>query len=105
MTLEACAVLKRSFPGIGIYLKKHPAAVQQLSRFRQAILDIPGFGVRLLPTPTRVVETATALSIEHGLLSGDALIVAVMQTHGLSDLASADTDFDRVPGITRYGPA
>jgi predicted nucleic acid-binding protein len=105
MTLEACAVLKRSFPGIGSYLKKHPAAVQQLSRFRQAILDIPGFGVRLLPTPTPVVETATALSIEHGLLSGDALIVAVMQTHGLSDLASADTDFDRVPGITRYWPA
>ena len=39
-----------------------------------------------------------------GLLSGDALILAVMQTHGLTHLASNDADFDRVPGIVRYGP-
>jgi predicted nucleic acid-binding protein len=39
------------------------------------------------------------------LLTGDALIVAAMQQHGVIHLASADTDFDRVPGITRYGPA
>jgi predicted nucleic acid-binding protein len=35
----------------------------------------------------------------------DALIVAVMQRHGLVVLASHDADFDRVPGLTRYAPA
>jgi predicted nucleic acid-binding protein len=40
-----------------------------------------------------------------GLLSNDALIVAVMQASGLTKLASNDADFDRVPGITRYAPA
>ena len=35
---------------------------------------------------------------EYELLSGDALIVAVMQAHGLTDLASHDADFDRYPG-------
>jgi predicted nucleic acid-binding protein len=30
--------------------------------------------------------------------------IAVMRVHGLTNLASADPDFDRVPGITRYGP-
>ena len=30
-------------------------------------------------------------------------IVAVMQTNVLTKLASNDADFDRVPGITRYG--
>jgi predicted nucleic acid-binding protein len=39
-----------------------------------------------------------------GLLTNDGLIVAVMQANGLSNLASNDTDFDRVPGPTRYGP-
>lgn len=34
----------------------------------------------------------------------DAKIVAVMQHHGLTDLASNDADFDRVPWITRYAP-
>lgn len=51
-----------------------------------------------------LVATAAAVSQQHGLLSNDALIVAAMQTHGLTNLASADADFDRVPGITRYAP-
>jgi predicted nucleic acid-binding protein len=37
-------------------------------------------------------------------LHNDALTVAVMRAHGITNLASADPDFDRVPGITRFGP-
>jgi predicted nucleic acid-binding protein len=47
---------------------------------------------------------AADFSRQHGLLTNDALIVAVMQDHGLTHLASNDADFDRVPGITRYAP-
>lgn len=36
--------------------------------------------------------------------SGDALVVAAMQSEGLSQLASHDADFDRVPGVVRYAP-
>ena len=39
-----------------------------------------------------------------GLLTNDGLIVAVMQAHGLTKIASNDADFDRVPGLTRYAP-
>ena len=39
------------------------------------------------------------------LLINDALIVALMQHHSLTKLASHDADFDRVTGVTRYGPA
>ena len=38
------------------------------------------------------------------LLTGDALVVAVMQAHGLTHLASNDADFDRVTWLTRYEP-
>ena len=44
------------------------------------------------------------LSRQMGLLSNDALIVAVMQANGLSKLASSDQDFDRIPWLTRYEP-
>jgi predicted nucleic acid-binding protein len=40
-----------------------------------------------------------------GLLITDALSVALRQAHGLTELASDHSDFDRVPGITRYAPA
>jgi predicted nucleic acid-binding protein len=52
-----------------------------------------------------MLATAAALSQQIGLLTNDALIVAVMQAHGLSRVASNDSDFDRVPGLMRYAPA
>ena len=50
------------------------------------------------------METAADVSQQTGLLSNDALLIAVMQTNGLTNLASHDSDFDRVPGLTRYAP-
>jgi predicted nucleic acid-binding protein len=47
---------------------------------------------------------ATNFSQRFELLTGDALIVAVMRQHGLTNLASEDGDFESVPGITRYAP-
>jgi hypothetical protein len=29
----------------------------------------------------------------------------ILQTNGLTKIASHDADFDRVPGLTRYAPA
>ena len=55
-------------------------------------------------SPT-LLATAAALCQQLGLLTNDALVVAVMQAHGLTKLASLDADFDRVPGLTRYAPA
>ncbi len=52
-----------------------------------------------------LIAAGAAVSQQTGLLTNDALIVAVMQAHGLVNLASSDADFDRVPGLTRYAPA
>jgi hypothetical protein len=51
-----------------------------------------------------LVEAATLVSQQYELLMGDSLIVAVMQAHGLTNLASNDADFDRVSDLTRYAP-
>ncbi len=105
MTLEARTLFGWTSPGVTRRLKNHPTEIQKLASFRQAIEDIPRFGIQLLATLPSLVERATTLSQQYGLLSGDALIVAIMQHHGLSHLASHDADFDRVPGLTRYAPA
>ncbi len=86
-------------------LKQNPGAVGQLTRFRQAVVEVPQLGVRILAIPAPLVEAAAAVSQQTGLLSNDALIVTVMQANGLTRLASHDADFDRVPGLTRYAPA
>ena len=59
---------------------------------------------QILPVSEQLVLAATQFSQQFELLTGDALVVAAMRGHGLKKLASADSDFDRVPGITRYAP-
>jgi len=57
------------------------------------------------PADEQHVFQASQISRAHELLTGDALVVAVMQSRGLIHLASKDDDFDRVPGLRRYPPA
>ena len=85
-------------------LKRSPSSVGQLSRFRQAIARVPQLQIRVLTIPEGLVGTAADLSQQTGLLSNDALLIAVMQANSLTNLASHDSDFDRVPGLTRYDP-
>ena len=105
MTLEAVDRFGWPTAAIGRRLLRHPDDVRRLTRFRQVVDAIPGLGVQVLPITMRLVSAAAAISVEHGLLSNDALVVAVMREHGLVNLASHDADFDRVPGLTRYAPA
>jgi predicted nucleic acid-binding protein len=104
MTLEAAAAKNWPASGLAFRLKQQPAAIQQLSQFRRAIEEIVRIGIRVLPIDAGLVLAAGSLSQQYGLLSGDALLISVMQHHALTHLASNDGDFDRVPGITRYAP-
>lgn len=104
MTLEAAARFNRPLAGMANWLRRHPAEVQQLTRHRQAIDEVRAGKVHVLPVEGSDVSHAADLSVSFGLLSSDAPIVVIMQRHGLSQLASLDTDFDHVPGLTRYAP-
>jgi predicted nucleic acid-binding protein len=104
MTLEACKKFGWSYTGIVRQLRRHPAEVQKLQEFRKALDDIVAIGVHILPVDAQNVLLAGDLSLRYGLLSSDALVLAMMQTNGLTHLASNDGDFDRVPGITRFSP-
>jgi predicted nucleic acid-binding protein len=86
------------------HLRQQPGSVQQLAKFRQAIQQVPQLGIQVHLISPLLVEVGTLVSQQTGLLTNDALLAAVMQANGLTNLASADPDFDRVPGITRYGP-
>ncbi len=103
MTLEAAALFTWTSK-IVQRLQQNPAHVQRLTQFRSALQKIPQMGIQVFTIPADMVDTAAGISQQVGLLSNDALIVAVMQAHGLTKLASHDGDFDRVPGLTRYAP-
>ncbi|HXG10594.1 MAG TPA: type II toxin-antitoxin system VapC family toxin [Gemmataceae bacterium] len=105
MTIQASVLFGWAFAGIGNRLRMHPAEVQKLTAFRQAIDQILQSNIQVLTIPPLLLATAAALSQQLGLLTNDGLVVAVMRANGLTKLASSDADFDRVPGLTRYAPA
>jgi predicted nucleic acid-binding protein len=105
MTLEAMQALGLPAKGITTHLRRHPAAVQKLTRFRQAVDLMAPLGIQVVPLDLALASAAAVRSQQYGLLTGDALIVAVMEHYRLTELASNDADFDRVPGLTRYAPA
>jgi predicted nucleic acid-binding protein len=104
MTIEACAMYGWPYQGIAARLRKHPHELQQLTVFSQALDEIAKLRVNIAPINELHVNQAAHVSRQYGLLTNDALIVAAMQEYGLTQLASTDGDFDRVPHITRYEP-
>jgi predicted nucleic acid-binding protein len=105
MVLEAAQLFGWPMAGITRHLRKHPAEVQKLSAFRRAVEEVPRLGIEVLPVERHLPPLAAALSQLHGLLINDGYILAAMQDQAITHLASHDSDFDRVPGLTRYAPA
>jgi predicted nucleic acid-binding protein len=105
MTLEANDVFGWPMQGIAHRLKRHPAEVQKLARYRQALDEISMLPLQLVAVTASLLSLAADVSRQYGLLCNDAVIVTVMHDRGLQQIASHDADFDCVPGIVRYAPA
>lgn len=105
MTIEAMTRLGWPASGLAARLRRHHAEIPNLQLYRQALARVPQLGVQVLPITEVLVQASVHLCQQFELLVGDALIVAVMQAKGLTNIASNDADFDRVPGLTRYAPA
>jgi predicted nucleic acid-binding protein len=104
MMIEAAALPGWKPTKVKRRLLQQPAALGGLTHFQAAIDTVLHSKVQVLTIAPPLILAATRLSRSTGLLSNHALLVAVMQAKGLTNLASSDADFDRVPGLTRYTP-
>jgi predicted nucleic acid-binding protein len=105
MALKAARLLGKPQGSMAKHLKGQLDEIQRLTHFRQAIEDLCIGQLRILTISPALVPTIASICQQIGLLTNDAAVVAMMQSGGLTKIASNDTDFDRVPGITRYAPA
>jgi predicted nucleic acid-binding protein len=105
MVIEAAALPGWRGGNVLNRLKQQPDVVKQLSLFQTGVESVLQSKTRVVAVPAGLVSTAVLLSRQHGLLTTDATVLAVMQVHRLTDLASHDAHFDGIPGPTRYWPA
>ena len=104
MMIEAATLPGWKPTKVKLRLLQNPSALQTLTLFRSAVETVLQSRLQTLVIVPSLIASAAVISQQAGLLSNDALIVAVMQAHALTNIASSDADLDRVPGITRYAP-
>src|SRR5262249_1212455 len=91
MTIEAAMLFGRPMTGIANWLRRHPDEVKQLVRHRQSLDDLLAIPLPILPVTGAQVSRAADMSVQHGLLTSDAVVVAVMNDHAMFHLASNDS--------------
>ena len=85
-------------------LSQNPALVRQLTQYRQDIEDLLGGELAVLAIEEADFAHALELQRQHGLLTNDSLNLAAALRAGVNLLATADPQFDSLPGITVFRP-
>lgn len=90
--------------GLIARLKRHSEWLDGLTHHHQVMATVRSLRLPVeVITPTLLARGA-ALSIQHRLLTNDALTLAVMETLGVTALVTNDDDFDAVARLTVYKP-
>lgn len=86
------------------HLQQHPELVRSLTQHLGVASDIRKVNINILPLTVKDLHASKIVRTNHGLLTNDSLIVAVMRGHKLRHLVSHDAAFDQVAGLTVWGP-
>ena len=85
-------------------LRRHPEIIATLTKGPELLRQLPTWHVQIIPVRWHHVQAAADLARRHHLMTTDAIIVATMRAVGLTAIATNDTDFLRVPGLTVWRP-
>lgn len=86
-------------------LAERPELVRRLSRYETSIREFLGIGLRLEPAVAVDVIEALSIQREFGLLTNDALLLAVGRRLNCSAMATADRIMAAVKGCVLYEPS
>jgi predicted nucleic acid-binding protein len=85
-------------------LSEHPERVRRLSRYDRQVREFIGMGLRMEPALAADVIEALSIQREDGLLTNDALLLAIARRLNCTAIASADSAFQGVDGFILYEP-
>jgi predicted nucleic acid-binding protein len=106
MIIEAAGVLRdKNLKDLVKHLKTHPDIVRQLASHRSIPEKILSFNLDILSPDIRAIEQSQQMKSRYGFLSNDALSLQIMQDLKINNLASNDSDFERVDFIRLYKPS
>ena len=105
MMVEASSILDVDVRNLPKYLRQHPDTVKQLTKHCAVPKKIAELNIEIVQINQKTIEESQFVKAQYGFLSNDALIIRLMETLGLSILASNDLDFRRVDWVKLYLPS
>ena len=94
----------RSEHDLANVLKQDPAKIRGLSQVWKTYSVIKDYPIIICSCDEYVLDMAVNLSNKYGLLISDATHLAVMKSEGISNIATNDSDFQRLNEIDVYKP-
>jgi len=85
-------------------LAERPDLVRRLSRYEAQVREFFGIGLRIEPATAPDILEAVRIQRDTGLLTNDALLLAMARRLNIEAVASADKAIARAPGFTVYVP-
>ncbi|MEW6003581.1 MAG: PIN domain-containing protein [Nitrospirota bacterium] len=106
MIIEAVGLLPRIKPkDIVKYLKRNSDTVKKLVIHQGVPSKIASFNLEIISPGIEAIVRSQQMKKRYGFLSNDALSLQIMEDLNIKNLASNDTDFERVDFITLYRPS
>jgi predicted nucleic acid-binding protein len=85
-------------------LAGNPSRVRELEGYRKVIGDLMETAWEIVPLVPSDLISCLDIQAQHGLMTNDALIVAVARRIKCSNIATADKAFQNVPGLILFHP-
>jgi predicted nucleic acid-binding protein len=104
MVASAAAQFSINRAGLVNWLQHHPQRITELTEFAPMARELVAMRMPLLAADDTDLLEGIALSQSHGLLTNDALALAILQRHRIEHLATNDDDFDIVPHLKVWKP-
>ena len=86
-------------------LRERPDLVRQLTTYAEDVSRIAQMGLTVHNLTADTIDASVDVRRRLGLLTNDSLVVTLMAERGLTNIATTDQDFVRVPGLKVYSPS
>ena len=86
------------------YLKANPDKITSLTDYLDSISYIEKLGISILTVSLKDIKLGSEFKRKFMLFTNDAINLAVIKNNNITNIASNDTDFERVNFLTLYKP-
>ncbi len=85
-------------------MKNTPEIIASLEKYGEIVSKIGKIGIKVLPNSDKTHEKANAIIRKYKLMNIDAINAALIEEHGIENIATNDRDFERVDFLKVWKP-